>query len=161
MDRAGGETAAAEWGVSRTEAGTPSLCGCSWSRYSVVLTPSTPQQKRRSVFLIILFTFLAATAQVLWKYAIIGLGEHPTPLAIATNIQLIAGLAVYGIGAVIMIIALQHGELSVLYPLISLNYVWVAIVAVLLFNESMNPAKIAGIVVIMAGVGILGKGAHE
>ena len=37
----------------------------------------------------------------------------------------------------------------------------IAILAVLLFNESMNPAKIAGIVVIMAGVGILGKGAHK
>jgi drug/metabolite transporter (DMT)-like permease len=98
---------------------------------------------------------------VLWKYAIIGLGENPTPLAIATNVQLIAGLAVYGIGAMVMIVALQHGELSVLYPLISLNYVWVAIIAVLLFNESMNPWKIAGIVVIMAGVGILGKGAHR
>ncbi len=60
-----------------------------------------------------------------------------------------------------MIVALQHGELSVLYPLISLNYVWVAIVAVLLFNESMNPEKIAGIVVIMAGVAVLGKGAHR
>ena len=70
-------------------------------------------------------------------------------------------LAVYGIGAAIMIVALQHGELSVLYPLISLNYVWVAIIAVLLFNESMNPEKVAGIVVIMAGVAILGKGAHR
>jgi len=113
------------------------------------------------VFLIILFTFFAATAQVLWKYATISLGEHPAPLAIITNVQLIAGLAVYGIGAMLMIVALQHGELSVLYPLISLNYVWVAIVAVLLFNESMNPAKIAGICVIMAGVAILGKGAHR
>lgn len=113
------------------------------------------------MFLIILFTFFAATAQVLWKYATIGLGEHPAPLAIITNVQLIAGLAVYGIGAMLMIVALQHGELSVLYPLISLNYVWVAIVAVLLFNESMNPAKIAGICVIMAGVAILGKGAHR
>jgi drug/metabolite transporter (DMT)-like permease len=113
------------------------------------------------VFLIILFTFFAATAQVLWKYATIALGEHPTPLAIATNLDLIGGLAVYGIGAVLMIVALQHGELSVLYPLISLNYVWVAIIAVLLFKESMNPEKIAGIVVIMAGVAVLGKGAHR
>jgi drug/metabolite transporter (DMT)-like permease len=125
------------------------------------LTPSTPEQKRRSVFLIILFTFFAATAQVLWKYATIALGEHPTPMAVITNVNLIAGLAVYGIGAVLMIVALQHGELSVLYPLISLNYVWVAIVAVLLFNESMNVAKVAGICVIMAGVAVLGKGAHR
>lgn len=125
------------------------------------MTVSTPEQKRRSVFLIILFTFFAATAQVLWKYATIALGEHPTPLAILTNVELIAGLAVYGMGAVLMIVALQHGELSVLYPLISLNYVWVAIIAVLLFNESMNPAKVAGICVIMAGVAVLGRGAHR
>ncbi len=123
--------------------------------------PSTPEQKRRSVILILLFTFLAATAQVLWKFATIQLGEHPTPLALITNVPLIAGLALYGMGSVLMIVALQHGELSVLYPLISLNYVWVAIVAVLLFNEAMNPAKLAGICVIMAGVAILGKGAHR
>jgi drug/metabolite transporter (DMT)-like permease len=113
------------------------------------------------VFLIILFTFFAATAQVLWKYAIIGLGENPPLLAMITNLQLIGGLAVYGLGAIVMIVALQHGELSVLYPLISLNYVWVAIIAVLLFNESMNPLKLAGMIVIMAGVAVLGKGAHR
>ncbi len=113
------------------------------------------------MILIIIFTFFAATAQVLWKYATIALGEHPTLMAVVTNVNLIAGLAVYGMGAVIMIVALQHGELSVLYPLISLNYVWVAIVAVLLFHESMNFEKAAGICIIMAGVAILGKGAHR
>jgi drug/metabolite transporter (DMT)-like permease len=60
-----------------------------------------------------------------------------------------------------MIIALKHGELSVLYPLISLSYVWVAIAAVVLFHESMNPSKIAGICIIMAGVAVLGRGAHR
>lgn len=123
--------------------------------------PSTPQQKRRSVYLILLFTFLAAGAQVLWKYATIALGEHPTPLALITNVQLIGGLALYGLGAALMIVALQHGELSVLYPLISLNYVWVAIVAVILFKEPMNLPKAAGICIIMAGVAVLGKGAHR
>ncbi len=113
------------------------------------------------MFLIVVFTFFAATAQVLWKYATNALGEHPSPLAVITNVQLIAGLAFYGLGAILMILALKHGELSVLYPLISLNYVWVAIVAVLLFNESMNFMKIAGICVIMAGVAVLGKGAHR
>jgi drug/metabolite transporter (DMT)-like permease len=125
------------------------------------LTASTPEQKRRSVFLILLFTFFAATAQVLWKYATIALGEHPSTLALVTNIQLIGGLAIYGLGAILMIVALKHGELSVLYPLISLSYVWVAIVAFLLFHESMHPTKIAGICIIMAGVGVLGRGAHR
>jgi drug/metabolite transporter (DMT)-like permease len=125
------------------------------------LTPSTPEQKRRSVFLIIAFTFLAATAQVLWKFATNALGEHPALGALLTSVPLFAGLAVYGIGAVLMIVALKHGELSVLYPLISLSYVWVAILSVVLFAEDMNPLKLAGILVIMAGVGVLGRGAHR
>jgi drug/metabolite transporter (DMT)-like permease len=125
------------------------------------LTVSTPEQKRRSVFLILLFTFLAATAQVLWKYGTVRLGDHPTLTILITDVPLIAGLAIYGLGAILMIIALKHGELSVLYPLISLSYVWVAILSVLLFHESMPVAKIAGICIIMAGVATLGRGAHR
>ncbi len=113
------------------------------------------------MFLIIVFTFLAATAQVLWKYATNALGEHPSLDALITNVPLFAGLAIYGLGAVLMIVALKHGELSVLYPLISLSYVWVAVLSVILFGEQMNPLKLAGIVVIMAGVGVLGRGAHR
>ncbi|HVO99871.1 MAG TPA: EamA family transporter [Bryobacteraceae bacterium] len=113
------------------------------------------------MFLIILFTFLAATAQVMWKYATNALGEHPSLHALITSVPLFAGLAMYGLGAMLMIVALKHGELSVLYPLISLSYVWVAILSVILFQEAMNPLKLAGIIVIMAGVGILGRGAHQ
>jgi drug/metabolite transporter (DMT)-like permease len=127
----------------------------------ILLTPSTSDQKRRSVYLILLFTFLAASAQILWKYGAIRLGDHPTPLLLMTDIPLIAGLAIYGLGSVLMIIALKHGELSVLYPLIALSYVWVAILSVLLFHESMHAAKIAGICIIMAGVATLGRGAHR
>ncbi len=108
-----------------------------------------------------LFTFLAATAQVLWKYGTVRLGEHPSLIAVIMDVPLFAGLAVYGFGAILMIVALKHGELSVLYPLISLSYVWVAILSVLLFHESMPAAKIAGICTIMAGVATLGRGAHR
>jgi drug/metabolite transporter (DMT)-like permease len=54
--------------------------------------------------------------------------------------------------------ALRHGELSILYPLIALGYVWVTITAVLAFHEHLNPLKIAGLIVIMLGVGVLGWG---
>ena len=74
---------------------------------------------------------------------------------------MIGGLALYGLGAALMVLALRHGELSVLYPLISLSYVWVAILSVVVFGEIMNVYKIAGICAIMAGVGVLGSGAHK
>ena len=44
------------------------------------------------------------------------------------------------------------------YPIITLNYVWVMLLSVFLFNESLNPYKLAGVAAIMLGVIIVGKG---
>jgi drug/metabolite transporter (DMT)-like permease len=125
------------------------------------VTASTAEQKRRSLLLIVIFTLLSAAAQVLMKFGTNYLRLHPSIGGLLTDLPLIAGLALYGVGAALMVVALRHGELSVLYPLISLSYVWVAILSVVVFGEIMNPYKIAGICVIMAGVGILGMGAHK
>jgi drug/metabolite transporter (DMT)-like permease len=122
------------------------------------LTETTPAKKRRSVVLVIVFTVLSATAQVLMKSGANNLRVNATLPGILANVPLFAGLALYGIGAALMILALRHGQLSLLYPMISLSYVWVAILSVLIFHETMSPLKVGGILVIMAGVGILGKG---
>lgn len=108
--------------------------------------------------LVIVFTVLSATAQVLMKSGANNLRVNATLPGILANVPLFAGLALYGIGAALMILALRHGQLSLLYPMISLSYVWVAILSVLIFHETMSPLKVGGILVIMAGVGILGKG---
>ena len=85
-----------------------------------------------------------------------------TPEALASwQKPLHGGLALYGAGAALMVIALRHGELSVLYPLISLSYVWVAVLSVVVFGEIMNVYKVTGICAIMAGVAVLGSGAHK
>jgi drug/metabolite transporter (DMT)-like permease len=125
------------------------------------VTISTIAQKRRSLALIITFTLLAAAAQVLLKFGTNRLHQHLSLATVVTDLPLLGGLALYGIGAAMMVIALRHGELSVLYPLISLSYVWVAILSVVVFGEAMNPFKVAGIFVIMAGVAVMGMGAHK
>jgi drug/metabolite transporter (DMT)-like permease len=127
----------------------------------VPVTTSTAAQKRRSLVLIVAFTLLAAAAQVLFKFGTNRLLGHTSLIAIITDVPLIGGLVLYGLGAAMMILALRHGELSVLYPLISLSYVWVAILSVVIFGESMNPYKIGGICVIMAGVGVMGAGSQK
>jgi len=125
------------------------------------VTASTTGQKRRSLLMIVVFTLLSAAAQVLLKFGTVQLKLHPSFVGLLTNFPLIGGMALYGLGAALMVLALRHGELSVLYPLISLSYVWVAVLSVLIFGEIMNPYKVAGICAIMAGVGILGLGAHK
>ncbi len=123
---------------------------------------STPAQKRKALWMVVAFTLLASVAQVLIKTGANALNQIPPGtmanvafgslqfpisaiiLAGVTSIPLIAGLCLYGIGAVMMVLALQHGELSVLYPVISLSYVWVAILSVLIFHEHMNVFRLAG-----------------
>ena len=127
----------------------------------VSVTTSTTGQKRRSLLMIVVFTIFSAAAQVLLKFGTIQLKLHPSFAGLLTNFPLIGGMALYGIGAALMVIALRHGELSVLYPLISLSYVWVAVLSVVVFGEMMNIFKIAGICAIMAGVAVLGSGARK
>ena len=74
------------------------------------------------------------------------------------NTALMAGLSLYGLFTLMLIFALRDGQLSILYPVIALNYVWVTILSLLLFNETMNPFKAAGVSAIVVGVVILGKG---
>ena len=57
-----------------------------------------------------------------------------------------------------LIFALRDGELSVIYPIIALNYVWVTILSLIFFHETMNPFKATGIAVIVLGVMVLGRG---
>jgi len=125
------------------------------------VTASTAGQKRRSLLMIVAFTIFSAAAQVLLKFGTSQLKLNPTFVGLLTNFPLLGGLALYGIGAALMVVALRHGELSVLYPLISLSYVWVAVLSVLVFGEIMNAYKVAGICAIMAGVAVLGSGARK
>ncbi len=125
------------------------------------MTQSTPQEKRRAILMIVAFTIVAAIAQPLFKTGANRLFANPTIAGLVTDIPLITGLALYGFGSALMILALRHGELSVLYPLISLSYVWVAILSVVIFHEAMTPMKIAGIATIIAGVATLGRGGSK
>jgi multidrug transporter EmrE-like cation transporter len=86
---------------------------------------------------------------------------HPTLLQMATNVPLIAGYGIYGISTVLLVLALRSAHLSVLYPIISLTYVWVTILSVLIFNESMNVYKVVGLAIVVCGVAVLGLGGRK
>lgn len=110
-------------------------------------------------------TLLGAAAQILIKSGAGALGAHAslfqTAIGIITIPSLFFGYALYGVYTVVLILALRHGELSVLYPVIALTFVWVTIASAVVFHEDMNAAKLAGIAIIMAGVAVLGRGAQK
>src|ERR1700722_15510892 len=120
-----------------------------------------PAKRKLAIFIVLACTLLVAIGQYLIKLGANRLshaGLLATAIGIFTIPQLFAGYCLYGLFTVMFIFALRHGELSVLYPLIALGYVWGTITAVVAFHESMNPMKIVGLIVIMCGVAVLGWG---
>ncbi|MGH9719332.1 MAG: hypothetical protein ACRD8O_03915 [Bryobacteraceae bacterium] len=126
-----------------------------------------PLTRRQSILLVFCCTLIGAAAQVFMK---IGANRLPDgglqtiladPLAVALNLPLLAGLTLYGVFTVMLILALRDGELSILYPVIAMNYVWVTVLSLLLFRESMNVFKALGIVAIVIGVIILGRSGSQ
>jgi len=69
---------------------------------------------------------------------------------------ILSGFAIYAAGALSMIFAYRYGELSVLQPINSMSYVFSTIMAVLILNESVTAINMAGIVLIISGVIVIG-----
>lgn len=105
-------------------------------------------------------TILGAAAQILLKTGANQLG-HPTLLGIIENLPLMAGLALYGVSTLLLVLALKDGELSLLYPVIALTYVWVTVLSLAIFHDHVSPIKLAGVAVIVIGVGVLGRGQKQ
>ena len=120
---------------------------------------SAVASRRKSVLLVFACTILGAAAQLLMK---IGMAHfNPQPIALLTNVPLIAGYALYGINTLMLVLALRDGELSMLYPIIALTYVWVTLLSYALLAERPNTFKNVGIAIIVAGVAVLGRGGKK
>jgi multidrug transporter EmrE-like cation transporter len=124
-----------------------------------------------SFALILCGVFLNACAQLLLKAGVnnvtaaIGTFEYsvanvwPVGIRLATQWPIIGGLACYVVSVVVWILGLSRVEVSVAYPLLSLGYVLNAVLAWWLFNEALNPTRIAGIGIIIVGVYVLTRSA--
>ena len=104
-------------------------------------------------------TLLNAVAQILFKMGVRHLVL--TPMGLLTNLPLIGGCACYGLFTVAMVLALRESELSMLYPIIALSYVWVTLLTYWLLKETPNLYKNLGIVTIVIGVAVLGRGGRK
>jgi len=118
--------------------------------------------RNRSLILVTLCTVIGAFAQLLIKTGANSLPHHigfdiASALAIATNLKVIAGYSLYGINTVLLVLALRHAELSLLYPIIALTYVWVSVLSVAVLREQMNWYRAGGIFLIVVGVAVLGR----
>lgn len=99
------------------------------------------------ILLMVASSICACVGQLFWK---LSFGE--------INLLLITGFAFYGIGAFIMLIAYKFGRLSVLQPILSLNYVLSVILSVFILNEPISIIRVLGILIIIFGAILIGGG---
>lgn len=108
---------------------------------------------------------LNATAQLLLKAGTNRVGEFafalenvvPIGTKLAFNPYILGGLACYVVSVVVWILGLSRVPVSVAYPMLSVGYIVNALLAYLLFGESLPAQKIVGIGFIIVGVFLVAR----
>jgi uncharacterized membrane protein len=107
-----------------------------------------------SIIIVILSTILGSIGALYFKFA----SEHlhlKQPKSFFRR-EIYIALSMFGLGTVLFIVALNHGELSILYPMTSIQYIWVTLWSMKFLKEKMNMFKLMGITIIIIGVILVG-----
>lgn len=105
------------------------------------------QKNKKGILLMLLSSICVCIGQLLWKLS--------TQQGI---FLLLSGFCFYGLGALIMLIAYRFGRLSVLQPMLSLNYVLSLLLAAAVLRETITLLKCLGVLTIIAGVILVAGG---
>jgi drug/metabolite transporter (DMT)-like permease len=129
---------------------------------TVTVSPSSATRSTafRPIALVVACTIIGAAAQILMRHGAAHL-HGSTAADLLKNWELIAGYACLAVNTGLLILALRDGELSVLYPIIALTYVWVTILSPMFFGDVINAYKLAGVGLIVVGVSFIGLGSRS
>lgn len=115
--------------------------------------------------LIMVDVALNVVGQLSLKYGMSKLGNFalswstlpPVFVRAAFNPYVCLGLLCYGLGFLVWLVVLAKAEVSYAYPLISLGYVFTAILARLLIGETVTMTRMTGIMIICLGVFLVAR----
>ncbi len=74
------------------------------------------------------------------------------------NPRLALGVFLYLVSTVFYLMGIRHGELSVLYPMVSLGYVFTLLWSRRIFKEAFTREKLLGLSLVLLGIVLLGLG---
>ena len=81
--------------------------------------------------------------------------------SVLTNWRLVFGIGMYLLSSVFFVFGVRHGELSVLYPLVALGYMWTVVWSRVFFGEPLTRAKFVAVGLILVGIAFLGLGSQK
>jgi drug/metabolite transporter (DMT)-like permease len=115
----------------------------------------------KSILFVITCTIFISVGQFFFKIATNNTKDSVTIYSIITNVPLIIGIVLYMIGMLFLIISLKYGELSFVYPFLALSFIWVSVISIIIFEEKIAIIHALGIIFIIIGVVLTGRGAKK
>ena len=109
----------------------------------------------RSMLLVMAASVVGSFGAVFLK---MGAGRLTKSLLSFFNLHLALGVALFLGSSVFYGLGVKGGDLSVLYPMVSLGYVWTLIWAKIFFKEEFTREKIVGLALVLVGVFFVGLG---
>lgn len=104
------------------------------------------KENGKGILLMLVSSICVCTGQLFWK------------LSSKELLFLLLGFVLYGIGAIVMLIAYKFGSLSVLQPMLSFNYIFTVILAHFVLHEEIGVQTYIGIAIVFAGTILIGGG---
>ena len=83
---------------------------------------------------------------------------HFNLMSMMRNWRLALGVFFFCFSSIFFVLGLRQGELSVLYPMVSVGYVWTLLWSRIFFGERMTATKFTGLALILLGVVMVGLG---
>lgn len=111
-----------------------------------------------TLLLLLAACLLSCLGQVAQKFAVEGWRGQEMGIALALrSAWLWLALASLGFGLLLWLLVLQRLEVGIAYPMLSLNFVLITLVAHYLFKESIDRRHWLGVALVIAGVILLGQ----
>ena len=109
-----------------------------------------------SMLLVLLASFIGSFGAVLLKA---GAGRlHRNLSSVVFNYPLAGGVFLFLLSSYFFVLGVRKGELTVLYPMVSLGYVWTLFWSRLFFGEPFTREKFLGLGMILTGIVMLAVG---
>ena len=103
-----------------------------------------------SIALVLIASVIGSAGAVFLKSGAMNL--KPNLSSIIFNWRLALGVITYLLSSVLFVKGMSNGELSVLFPMVSLGYICTLAWSRLFFQEVITRAKVMGIGLILAGI---------
>lgn len=83
---------------------------------------------------------------------------HRQLMTVFTNWRLAVGIVFFLASSLLYLKGIKHGELTILYPMVSLGNVWTLLWSRLIFHEPLTRNKLVGVGMILLGIVFLAFG---